>query len=105
MPKREVSLDESDVSGGVDAARCDVVASVSSMVAGVAEEHARHGAWTELVGRGRGDVGVAEAAEHAKLVVAWRCAEEEVVRCQGTGCSTWAPVEEVRRRVQGLCPE
>jgi hypothetical protein len=93
------------VARGVDAARGDVVAAIATMVVGVAEEDARHGARAEFV-RGRWcEVGVAEAAEDAELVVEGWGAEEELVWRHGSSGAARAPVDDVRRRVQGLRPK
>lgn len=50
-------------------------------------------------------VGVAEAAEDAERIVAWRRAEEQVMQRDGICGVAGASVEEERRRVQRLGPE
>jgi len=105
VPEREDVLDEGNMTRGVDTSRLDVIATVSAVVAGVAEEDARHGARTELVRRRWHDVGVAEAAEDTKLVVQRWCTEEELVWRHDTRGAARTPVDEVCRRVQGLRPK
>jgi hypothetical protein len=62
-------------------------------------------AGVELVCRGSRHVGVAQAAKDSQLVLSGRCAEEEMMRCRRVGGVAGAPVDQVCRRVQGLCPE
>lgn len=98
-------FDERDVARGVDVACAHVVAAIATLVAGVAEEDAGQRAREKLV-RCRGcQVGVAEAAEDVQLVVAWRDAEEELVRRDGARGAAGTSIDEVRRRVQGLGPQ
>ena len=105
VPEREDVLDEGNMTRGVDTSRLDVVATVSAVVAGVAEEDARHGARAEFVrGRWR-EVGVAEATEDAELIVEGWGAKEELVWRHGSSGAARAPVDDIRRRVQGLRPK
>jgi hypothetical protein len=105
IPEGEDVLDEGYVTGDVHTSCRHVVATIPAMVAGVPEEHTRHGARSELVRRRWRDVGVAEAAEHAKLGVGGRCAEEQLVRGNSASGTAGAAVDDVGRRVQGLGPE
>jgi len=98
-------LDEDNMARRVDASRGDVVAAISAMVRWVAQEDTRDGPGCELVCSRRRGVGVAEAAEHPELVVAWWHTEKQLVRRDGAGGATWTPVEQIRGRVQSFCPK
>jgi hypothetical protein len=103
--EREGMLHERDVPRRVDAAAGHVVAPVAAMIGRVPEKHAGHGTRAELVCGRRGDVGVAETTEDAKLVVAGRYAEEQVVRRDRARGATGSAVDEEGCRIQCLCPE
>jgi hypothetical protein len=75
------------------------------MVRRVAEEDAGSRPRAELVRCCGAEVGEAQAPEHAKLVVSWRCAEEQVVWRDSPSGATRTPIQQVRGRVEGLCPE
>jgi hypothetical protein len=69
------------------------------VISGIAEEDACHRARAELVRRGGGDVGVAEAPEDAKLVIArWR-AKEQFMRRRHSCAAAWSTIDEVGGRV------
>lgn len=78
---------------------------VATVIGGVSEEDAGHGPWTELVRRGRRQVGVAQGAKDSKLAVVRIDAEKKLVWGGRASCTTWTPVDEERRRGEGLCPE
>ena len=75
------------------------------MIWRVADEDARRGSGLELMGRRRGSVGEAQRAEHPKLVVAGRNAEEELEGRGGAGGTARPAVDEVRGRGERLGPE
>jgi len=83
---------------------CQVEAAIATMIRWVAEEDAGGRARTEIFGRRGAEVGVAETPKDTKLIISWRCTKEKVMRHQGAGGAAWASVQQVRRRVQGLCP-
>jgi len=91
------------MTGCDDAARGDVQAAVATMIRWVAKEDACRRACAELVRRRGAEVGEAEATKHPQLVVAWRGAEEQFMRCQGIGGTARSAIQQVRRRVEGLC--
>ncbi|EAY97655.1 hypothetical protein OsI_19577 [Oryza sativa Indica Group] len=75
------------------------------MVSRVADEDARQGSRAELVRRCRDGVGVAEAAEHAKMIVRRGSAEQQLVRREGARGAAWPSVDQMRRRLQGFSPK
>ena len=92
------------MTGCDDAARGDVQATVAAVIRWVAEEDACLRAPAELVRRRGTEVGEAEATKHPQLVVAWRGSEEQFMRRQGPGGTARPAIQQVRRRVEGLCP-
>jgi hypothetical protein len=104
FPEREAAFVKDDVPRRDDASCDQIEAPIAPVVRRIAEEDASCGAWTELVRRRGTEVGVAEASENAKLIVSWRCAQEEVMGRQVAGGATGATVQQERRRVQGLRP-
>ena len=59
-----------------------VVAAVALGVGRVTQEDARKRARSELMRGGRGDAGIAEAPEDAKIVIGWGAPEKQVVWCK-----------------------
>jgi hypothetical protein len=72
-------LVEHDMPRSDHATSLRIVAAVGLVIRRVAQEHARDGAWAELVGSCCGLVGIAQAAKHTKMIIGGRCAEEELV--------------------------
>ena len=58
-----------------------VVAAVALGVGRVTQEDARKRARSELMRGGRGDAGIAEAPEDAKIVIGWGRPEQKMMRC------------------------
>lgn len=105
LSKREDLFIKDNMSRGDNTVRCDVVATVATMIRGVVDEDTECGAVVELVVRGGCEVGEAATPEHTKLVVGRVNAEEESKRCCGAGGAACSAVEEVCRCGQCLCPE
>jgi hypothetical protein len=93
FPEREAAFVEDDVPRRDDASCDQIEAAIAPVVRRIAEEDASCGAWTELVRRRGAEVGVAEASKNTKLIVSWRCAQEEVMRRQVAGGATGAMVQ------------
>ena len=75
------------------------------MIRWIAQEHARDGAWVELVGGGGRLIGITHATEDTEMVVGgWR-AEEKLMWSDSTSSLAWAPIKEIGRSGEGLRPE
>ena len=105
LPEGELTLVEDDVPQREHAPCGEVEASVAAVIGRVADEDAQRGSGLELMGRRRGSVGEAQRAEHPKLVVAGRNAEEELEGRGGAGGTARPAVDEVRGRGERLGPE
>lgn len=93
------------MAGRDDAFGGEVVAPKTLMVSRVPNEHASRGPGTQLVGRRRGEVGVAQRTEDAEAAVVWGAAEEQLKWSGGAGRRTGASVDQIRCRGQCLGPE
>lgn len=105
VPEGEGQLVEHDVSRGEHAACHRVEAAVPAVIRRIAKEDTGDGARTEFVRRGGAQVGETQRPKDAKHGVVWWHAEQQFMRravCAGT---TWAPVDEERRRRERLGPK
>ena len=88
-------LVKSDMARDDDAASGEIKTSVSFVSRWVPEKDTLGGSRGEFVSSSRRCVSVAEAAKDAKVIIGWRCTEQDLVWCFIGECCRGSDVDEV----------